>query len=50
VNKSRRVRWNGHVARIGDSRDAYRVLVRKSEERDRMEGRIKLKCIFKKWD
>jgi hypothetical protein len=27
VSKSRRVRWPGHVARIGDMRGAYRVLV-----------------------
>jgi hypothetical protein len=25
--KSRRVRWAGHVARIGEKRNAYRILV-----------------------
>jgi hypothetical protein len=25
--KSRRMRWAGHVARVGDMTDAYRVLV-----------------------
>ena len=27
VVKSRRMRWAGHVARMGERRDAYRVLV-----------------------
>jgi hypothetical protein len=27
VIKSRRMRWAGHVARIGDRRGAYRILV-----------------------
>ena len=31
VTKSRRMRWAGHVACVGERRDAYRVLVRKSE-------------------
>jgi hypothetical protein len=31
VIKSRRMRWEGHVARIGEGRDVYRVLVRRSE-------------------
>ncbi|KAJ4444090.1 hypothetical protein ANN_05879 [Periplaneta americana] len=30
-NKSRRSRWAGHVARMGESRNAYRVLVRRPE-------------------
>ncbi|KAJ4440391.1 hypothetical protein ANN_08532 [Periplaneta americana] len=30
-NKSRRLRWAGHVARIGESRNAYRVLVGRPE-------------------
>jgi hypothetical protein len=29
--KSRRVRWAGHVARMGEKRNAYRVLVGKRE-------------------
>jgi hypothetical protein len=33
VIKSRRVRWVGHVARIGERRDAYRALVEKAEGR-----------------
>jgi hypothetical protein len=33
VIKSRRMRWAGHVARIGERRGAYRVLVGKPEGR-----------------
>jgi hypothetical protein len=29
--KSSRMRWAGHVARIGEKRNAYRILVRKPE-------------------
>jgi hypothetical protein len=29
--KSRRVRWAGHIARMGEKRNAYRILVRKPE-------------------
>jgi hypothetical protein len=31
--KSRRMRWTGHVARIGKRRNAYRILVRNPERR-----------------
>ena len=31
VIKSRRMRWDGHVARMGEERGAYRVLVEKPE-------------------
>jgi hypothetical protein len=31
VNKSRRIRWAGYVARMGDRRGAYRVLGGKPE-------------------
>ena len=33
VIKSRRMRWAGHVARMGDSRGVYRVLVGKPKEK-----------------
>ena len=33
VIKARRMRWAGHVAHMGDSRSAYRVLVRRTEGR-----------------
>jgi hypothetical protein len=32
--KLRRMRWAGLVARMGDKRNAYRILVGKPEERD----------------
>jgi hypothetical protein len=31
IIKSRRMRWAGHVARMGEKRNAYRLSVRKSE-------------------
>jgi hypothetical protein len=31
VNKSRKMRWTGHVAYMGEMRNAYKVLVRKPE-------------------
>jgi hypothetical protein len=31
VIKSRRIRWAGHVARMGEGRCVYEVLVRRSE-------------------
>jgi hypothetical protein len=34
IIKSRRMRWAGHVARMGERRNAYRLLVGKPEERD----------------
>jgi hypothetical protein len=47
--KSRRMRWAGHVARMGEGRNVYRVLVRKTEgkrplgrPRRRWEDGIKL--------
>jgi hypothetical protein len=36
--KSRRMRWAGHVARMGNKRNAYRILVGKPE-RERPLGR-----------
>jgi hypothetical protein len=49
VIKSRRMRWAGHVVRMGKGRDVYRVLVRKPEgkrplgrPRRRREDNIKL--------
>jgi hypothetical protein len=47
--KSRRVRWAGHVARMGEKRNACKVLVGKLEgkrplgrHRRRWEGNIKI--------
>jgi hypothetical protein len=38
--KSRRVRWAGHVARVGEERNVYRVLMEKPEGK-RSLGRLK---------
>jgi hypothetical protein len=37
MNKSRRVRWEDHVARMGEKRNAYSVLVRKLERKRPLE-------------
>jgi hypothetical protein len=44
VIKSRRLRWAGHVARMGERRGAYRVLVGKPE------GRRPLERPRRRWD
>jgi len=49
------MRWVGHVARMGERGDAYRVWWGNLRERDHLEnpglnGRIILRCIFKKCD
>ena len=54
VIKSRRMRWVGHVARMGERRGVYRVLVGKSEGKRQLEGtgidgRIILRWIFRMW-
>ena len=53
--KSRRMRWLWHVARMGEGRGVYRVLVGNLWERDHwgdpgLHGRIILIWIFRKWD
>ena len=55
VIKWRIVRWEGHVALMGESRVVYRVLVVQPAERDHLEnpgvyGRKILRRIFRKWD
>ena len=55
VVKSRRMRWAGHVAPMGEGRGVNRVLVGKPEvkrplgDRD-VDGRIILRWIFRKWE
>jgi hypothetical protein len=51
VIKSRRPRWAGHVARLGERRGVYMTLVRKPEGkrqigRPRLDGRIILRRVF----
>jgi len=49
------MRWAGHVARIGEGRGVYRVLVGKTKGK-RPVGRPRLRCgiilrwSFRKWD
>jgi hypothetical protein len=57
VIKSRRMRWAGHVARMGERRGAYRILLGKTEgvsplgrPRLDIDWRIILKWIFKTLD
>ena len=55
VIKSRRMRWAGLVARMGEGRGVYRVLVGKPEGKRPLgnpgaDGRIILRWIFGKWD
>jgi hypothetical protein len=44
VTKSRRIRWAGHVARMGEGRGVYRVLV------GRPEGKSPLGRPRRRWD
>jgi hypothetical protein len=55
VIKSRRRKWAGHVARLGERRGVYRILVGKPERKNHLEdpgvdGRIILRWIFRKRD
>ena len=55
VIKYRRMRWAGHMERMGYWRGTYRVLLVHLRERYHLEDlgldrRIILKCILKKWD
>jgi len=54
VIKSRRMRWAGHVARMGERRGVNRVLVGKPEEkrplgRPRRRWEMILRLIFRRW-
>jgi hypothetical protein len=46
--KSRRMRWAGHVARMGEKRNAYRILV--GRPRRRWVDNIKMDLIKIGWD
>jgi len=55
VIKSRRMRWVGHVARMGERRGLHRGLVGKPEGKDHLgdpgvDGRIILRWMLRKWD
>jgi hypothetical protein len=47
--------WEGHAARVGNKRDAYRILVVNPERKTSIEtfrrrGRITLRWILENWD
>jgi len=49
------MRWAGHVARMGERKGVYRVLMGKPEGKRHLgdpgvDGRIILRWIFRKWD
>jgi hypothetical protein len=55
VIKSIRMRWAGHVTRMGEGRGVYRFWWETLRERDHwgdpgVDGRIILSWIFRKWD
>jgi len=55
VVKSRRMRWAGHAARMGEGGGVHRVLVGKPEGkrplgRPRRRWEDNIKWIFRKWD
>jgi hypothetical protein len=55
IIKLRRMRWAGHVARMGEKRGAYRFWWGVPREGDHLgdpgvDGRIILRWIFGKWD
>ena len=55
VITSKRMRWAGHIAYMGERKDAYKVLVGNMRERDYLydpgvDGRIILRWIFRNWD
>jgi hypothetical protein len=49
VIKSRRMRWTGHVARMGDRRGVYRVLVGKPEGKKHLEDPVVDGRILLRW-
>jgi hypothetical protein len=38
MTKSRKMRWTGHVACMGENRNAFKILVGKSEGKRPLEG------------
>jgi hypothetical protein len=46
--KSRRMRWAGRVARMGEGRNVYKVLVGKAEGKIPLE-RPRRRCMGSKW-
>jgi hypothetical protein len=47
--QSRRMRWAGHVARMGDGRNVYRGLIGKPKEQDHLKDQGVDGCMGSKW-
>jgi hypothetical protein len=47
--KSKTMRWAGHVARVGEGRNVYRVLMGKLEGKDHLEDQGVDGSIGSKW-
>jgi hypothetical protein len=45
---SRRIRWAGHVARMGEMRNAYKILVGVLEGKRPLRRPIILKCVLER--
>jgi hypothetical protein len=50
IIESRRMRWAGHVARLGEKRNAYRLLVGKPEGKSHSEDQDVGGWILERWD
>jgi hypothetical protein len=55
IIKSRRMKWAGHVARMLEQKNVYRLLWESQRERDHLEGQgvggwIILGWILERWD
>jgi hypothetical protein len=48
--KPRRMRWTGHVARMGEKRNAYRILVGKPEGKRLLGGLRRKRVDYIKMD
>jgi hypothetical protein len=44
VIKSRRMGWSGHVARMGEMRNGYKILVGKPKGKKKPRGRLRRRC------
>jgi hypothetical protein len=47
--KSRKMGWTGHVARMGEKKNAYMILIGKPEERDHWEDQDAARWKILKW-
>jgi hypothetical protein len=47
--KSRRMRWAGHVARMGEKRNAYKIIVGNPEGKDHWEDQDVGEWTILKW-